>query len=85
VLVLELMREHCQMGRRVPAVRGQALPGLARPGSVLQGRRADLARGAGGGEGPAGLRLRPQRVPPGRARPRLARPRPAPCGTGPDL
>src|ERR1700738_3436178 len=35
-------------GRRVPAVSRSSATWLARRGSVLQGRRADLARGAGG-------------------------------------
>ena len=57
-------------GGRVHPVRGQPLPRLARPGSVVQGGRADLAAGPRGRPGPARRRLRPQGVPPLRARPR---------------
>ncbi len=69
-LGLEFMRAALPDGGRVHPVRGEPLPRLAGPGSVVQGRRADLAAGPRGRPGPARQRLRPQVVPPLRARPR---------------
>ena len=69
-------------GRRGHPVRGQALPRPPRPGAVLQGRRAHLARGAGRGPAAPRRRLRPQGLPPRGARPGLARARPAAHGAG---
>ena len=57
-------------GRGDP-LRAGPLPRLARPGAVVQGRRAHLAAGPRRGQAAAGRRLRPQAVPPRGARPRL--------------
>ena len=54
--------------RAVHALGGRPLPRPPRPGDLLQGRRAVLARVPGGRQEPAGRRLRPQGLAPPRAR-----------------
>ena len=46
--------QHCRMEDEHPALRDQPLPRLARPGAVVQGRRADLAAGPRRRQGPHG-------------------------------
>jgi uncharacterized protein (DUF885 family) len=63
--VLEFLRQRCQMDDAFLQFRGQALPGWPgeAPSYKVGGRIWLEARE--GGEGPAGLRLRSQGVPPG--------------------
>src|SRR5690606_4727850 len=65
----------------VPALRSGPLSGLAGTGTVVQGRRTDLAAGASGSRTTQGICLRFEGVPPRRAQPRVPRTRPAPRGT----